>query len=135
MGLNDGHTQARMGYHVTKLISLHSFHTKNIPSKFHQNLMNQIRDILEDVYFGPDYHNCPAHFCPFCPFSREPDFSWTFGFCRMIKDHFHFKQKKYINGLDFCQNSKKSIFRPFSAIFPKNQPNQIFPEKSGSVTF
>ena len=27
-----------------------------------------------------------------------------------------------------------SIFRPFLGFFPKNQPNQIFPEKSGSVT-
>ena len=33
------------------------------------------------------------------------------------------------------KKSKKSIFRPFLGFFPKNQPNQIFPEKSGSVTF
>ena len=43
------HVRARMAEHVTELISLHSFHTKNIPSKFHQNLMNQIRDILKMV--------------------------------------------------------------------------------------
>ena len=55
LGLNDGHAQARMSKHVTKLISLHSFHTKNISSKFHQNLMNQIRDILKTVYFGTKY--------------------------------------------------------------------------------
>ena len=52
LGLNDGHAQARMGEHVPKLITLHSSHTKNISSKFHQNLMNQIQDILKKVYFG-----------------------------------------------------------------------------------
>ena len=35
LGLNDGHAWARMGEHVTKLISLHSFHTKTISTKFH----------------------------------------------------------------------------------------------------
>ena len=52
LGLNDGHTRARIGEHVTKLISLHSLYTKNLSSKFHQNLMNQIQDILKKVYFG-----------------------------------------------------------------------------------
>ena len=55
LGLNNGHARARMGEHVTKLISLHSFHIKNISSKFHRNLMNQIRDILKTVYFGTKY--------------------------------------------------------------------------------
>ena len=31
LGLNNGRARARMGNRVTKLISLHSFHTKNIP--------------------------------------------------------------------------------------------------------
>ena len=35
LGLNDGHAWARMGEHVTKLISLDYFHAKNISSKFH----------------------------------------------------------------------------------------------------
>ena len=52
LGLNDGHARARMGEHVTKLITLHYFHTKNISSKFHQNLMNPIQDIFKKVYFG-----------------------------------------------------------------------------------
>ena len=67
LGPNDGHAWARMGELLTKLISLHSFHTKNISSKFHRNLMNQNRNMLENVHFGPDQPNCPAHFCPFCP--------------------------------------------------------------------
>ena len=54
-GLNDGHARARMGEHVTKLIRLHSLYTKNISSKFPQNLMNKIRDILKKVYFGTKY--------------------------------------------------------------------------------
>ena len=55
LGLNDGHARARMDEHVIKLISLLSFHTKNISSKFHQNLMKQIRDILKTVYIlGPN---------------------------------------------------------------------------------
>ena len=52
LGLNDGHAQARMGEHVTKLVSLHSLYTKNLSSKFHQNPMNQIQDIYKKVYFG-----------------------------------------------------------------------------------
>ena len=46
LGLEDLHAWARLGKHVTKLISFHSLYTKNISSKFHQNLMNQIQDIL-----------------------------------------------------------------------------------------
>ena len=38
-------------------------------------------------------------------------------------------------GANSEKKSKKSIFRPFLGFFPKNQPNQIFPKKSGSVTF
>ena len=72
--LNDGHAQARMGEHVTKLISIHSLYTKNICSKFHRNLMNQNRNMLENVHFGPDQPNCPAHFCPFCPKTAQRDF-------------------------------------------------------------
>ena len=30
---------------------------------------------------------------------------------------------------------RKIAKRPFLGLFPKNQPNEIFPEKSGSVTF
>ena len=71
LGLKDGHARARMGEHVTKLTSLHSFHTKNISSKFHRNLMKQIQDILENVHFQTQLANCHAHFCNFCPISRE----------------------------------------------------------------
>ena len=55
LGPNDVHAQAIFGEHVTKLVSLLSFHTKNISSKFHQNLMKQIRDVLKTVYFGTKY--------------------------------------------------------------------------------
>ena len=51
LGLNDGHARARMANHVTKLVSLHYFNTYNLPWKFHQNMMKQIRDIMEKVYF------------------------------------------------------------------------------------
>ena len=74
LDLNDGHARARIGEHVTKLITLHCFHTKNISSKFHRNLMNQNRNMLENVHFGPDQPNCPAHFCPFCPKTAQRDF-------------------------------------------------------------
>ena len=74
LGLNDGHARARMGEHVTKLISIHSLYSKNISSKFHRNLMNQNRNMLENVHFGPDQPNCPAHFCPFCPQKGYRDF-------------------------------------------------------------
>ena len=48
---------------------------------FHQNLMIQIREILEDVNFGPDYHNCPIHFSPFL---ENQIFSEHSVFARMI---------------------------------------------------
>ena len=51
LGTNDGRAQARMGEYVTKLISHHSFHTKNISWKFHRNLMNQIQDMLKNSIF------------------------------------------------------------------------------------
>ena len=87
LDLNDGHARARIGEHVTKLISLHSFHTKNISSKFHRNLMDQNRVMLENVHFGPDQPNCPAHFCPFCPLAQKQDFCQKCGFRRMLEDH------------------------------------------------
>ena len=66
--------------------------------------------------------------------SAKPDFSQICGFRRMIEDHefFHF--------MPFPAKTNDSILRkiaksPFLGYFPKNQPNQIFPEKSGSVTF
>ena len=49
LGLYDGHARARIGEHVTKLISLHSFSAKNNSSKFNRNLMNQIQDMLKTV--------------------------------------------------------------------------------------
>ena len=55
LGLNDGHARARMGKHVTKLISIHYLYTKKISSKFHQNLKNQILDVLKTVYFRTKY--------------------------------------------------------------------------------
>ena len=55
LGQNHGHAQAIMGKLVVKLISLKSFHTKNISWKFHQNLMNQIWDILKMACFGTKY--------------------------------------------------------------------------------
>ena len=55
LGQKHGHAQARMGKLVMKLISLNSFHTKNISWKFHRNLMNLISDILKRVYFGTKY--------------------------------------------------------------------------------
>ena len=55
LGQKHGHAQARMGKLVMKLISLNSFHIKNISWKFHRNLKNLISDILERVYFGTKY--------------------------------------------------------------------------------
>ena len=46
LGLNNGHARAKMGEHMTKLTSLHSFHIMNISSMFHRNLMKKIQDIL-----------------------------------------------------------------------------------------
>ena len=67
LGLNDVHAWARMGEHVTKLISLHSFHTKNISTKFHLNLMKKIQDILETFILDP-ISQLPRPLLPFLPF-------------------------------------------------------------------
>ena len=47
-----------------------------------------------------------------------------------------FKQKYiYINGQDFDKNMKNHILGHIWPLFPKFWENQIFSEKSGSVTF
>ena len=69
-----------MGEHVTKLISLHSFHTKNISSKFHRNLMNQIQDMLENVHVGPDYPTAPPTFAFFADWAENGIFPEKFFF-------------------------------------------------------
>ena len=48
-------TLARMGKYVKKFIRPNSFHIKNISSKFHRNIMNQIWNILKTAYFGTKY--------------------------------------------------------------------------------
>ena len=141
LGPNERHAQARMDKHVTKVTSLNTFYIKNISWKFHWNLMNQIEDLLSHVHFGPDSPNCPAPFCPFRPFSQEPDFSQACGFRRMIHNNniFHFKQKKYTS-MDkiFIKNEKTpflSHFGPFWALFAQIWSNGIFLKKLGAVTF
>ena len=52
---------------MTKLLTLHPFHTESIPWKFRRNLMNQIRDIWKNPGYGSGYRNCSAHFYPFLP--------------------------------------------------------------------
>ena len=71
LGLNDGHAWARMGEHVTKLISLHSLYTKNISSKFRRNLMKRNRYMLERPHFG---HHFGPIFGPFGPKRVPRDF-------------------------------------------------------------
>ena len=70
--------------------------------------------------------------------SREPDFSWTCGFRRIIEDHktFHFTEKKvHINELDFRQITEKPIFGPFWDLFDHFWANGIFFEKIGLCHF
>ena len=84
LGLNDGHAWTRIGEHVTKLITLHPFHTKNISSKFHRNLMNQNRNMLENIHFGPDQPNCPPPtFALFAQKKGKGIFFW-----KIVFDHF-----------------------------------------------
>ena len=73
----------------------------------------------------------------FWPKTRELDFSRICGFRRMIEDHefFHFMPFPAKTNDSILRKSRKSRFLDHLGFFPKNQPNQIFPEKSGSVTF
>ena len=60
--------------------------------------------MLEIVDFGTDLSNCPSHFCPFCPFSREPDFSRTCGFREKLDNN------KALRFRTFPAKSNDSIF-------------------------
>ena len=67
--------------------------------------------------------------------TREPDFSQTFSFPRMIENHnkFDFRTlRTNISWINFLLKCKIPIFAPFLALLAQNQN---FPEKSGFVTF
>ena len=108
---------------------MNSCHIKNISWKFDQNLMNQIKDILYNVHFGPDSPICPAHFCHFCHFSQEPESSWGCG-CRenlVTNNTFHFSTfQGIISCFNFLQKSENSIQGRFRIIFGKNQTQSLF---------
>ena len=70
--------------------------------------------------------------------TREPDFSQTCSFKRMIENHNMFNFRTFrtnISWLNFLLKCKNPIFGPFLALFAKNCQNKNFPEKSGSFTF
>ena len=134
LGLTDGHAWTRMVNHITKLVSHNSFHIKNISSKFHQNLMTQIEDLLSNVLLGPDFPNCPTPFRTFRPYFRDTDFPRHAVFCSMIKDnkYFHLQQEKiHINGLDLHQNTKYPLLGRFGPFLSKFGETGLFFEKKG----
>ena len=91
-----------MGQHVTKLTSLHSFHTKNISWKFHQNLVNQIQDIWIRLFW-------PHPLLPFLPFFSRNRFFPDMRFSQNVRGPLDLK-KVHINSLDFCQKLENLIF-------------------------
>ena len=114
---------ARLGKYVTKLFS------------YQENLLNVLSksnepNLISNFYFGHRFINCHT-FSPFCPFSREPDFSQTCGFRNMIEDHgnIHFSQHKSTQflKLHFC-----AILGSFYSNLGK-WDKKI--QNSGSVTF
>ena len=69
---------------------------------------------------------------------QEPDFSWTCGFRRMIKDHqfFHFKQKKYTSMDQIFVKIRKSRFLGhFQAFFLKISQTRFFPKNRAPSLF
>ena len=126
-----------MGEHVTKLISIHSLYTKNICSKFHRNLMNQNRNMLENVHFGPDQPNCPAHFCPFCPKAAQRDFFLKNLFWPLFTPYCPLtscKKSEKTNDSIFFKVPKTSFpghFRPILGPFGPKRAQEIFFSKIG----
>ena len=93
-----------------------SFHIKKIYWKLHRNLMNQIEDLMSNVYFGHRVINISPLFFPF-------------SFRSMIEDHgnIHFSQQKVLN-------SKNSIFGSFWALLSQMWANEIlFKTRSPSL--
>ena len=116
-----GHAWASLGMNTPKC------HTRLLPSmdvylhaKSQSEISTPSRDIIVERILRSDWPRA------FWPKTQEQDFSWTCGFRRMIKGHkiFDLRQKKvHINGLIFCQNTKKSIFR---LIFLKISQTRFF---------
>ena len=82
LGLNDGYTLARIGEHVTKLVSLHCIYAKNISSMFHQNLMIQNWDICWFSFFSQGGGSSLTEplkklSCDFCTFLKETEATWV----------------------------------------------------------
>ena len=130
-----------MGEHAIKLISIHSIYTKNISSKFHWNLMNQNRNMLENVHFGPDQPNCPAHFCPFCPKTAQRDLFLKNLFWPLFTPYCPLtsckKSEKINDSISFKvqKNSFWVHFGPFWALLGQKRPKGFFSEKSFLTTF
>ena len=78
----------------------------------------------DNVHFGPDQPNCPAHFCPFCPKKGQRDF--------FLKNLFWPLFTPYCS-LTSCKKSKKlmtqflskSIKTHFGSIFGPFGPKSV----------
>ena len=128
MGLNDGHAQARMVQHMTKLISLHSLYTKNISSQFRRNLMKQNRYMLENVHFRSVQPNCPAHFFPFCPKTTQRDFFLKNRFLPLFTPYCPLtscKKSEKTNDSIFFKVQKTSFLTQFGPILGPFGPKRV----------
>ena len=83
---------------------------------------------------------CPF-FGPFCPKSREREFSQIWDLRWKLANHIslHFRSFLAKSNDSILSKSPKTLFLglfgPFWTLFPNFLENESFPEKSGSVTF
>ena len=96
--------------------------------------MNQNQDMLENVHFGPNQPNCPAHFCPFAPQKRAKGFfsekSILTTFYPLLPFNLCKKSEKINDSISF-----KVQKTPFWALLDQKRPKGIFSEKSILTTF
>ena len=128
-----GHAWASLGMTIPKC------HTQLLPfmdvylhAKNQSDISTPSRDINNQRILQSDWPRA------FWPKTRQPEFSQTCGFRRMIENHniFHLRTLwTNISWLNFSLKSKNPIFGPFWALFAQIWANESFPEKSGSVTF
>ena len=115
---------------VQKVSQPFTLHFRPFLAKTNDSIFRKSPKTLFSPFFGP-----------FCPKSREWEFSQIWNLCKMLANNntLHFRSFLAKSNDSILRKSPKTlflgIFSSFWALFPNFLENESFPEKSGSVTF
>ena len=91
-----------------------------------------------NVHFGPDQPNCPAHFCPFCPKKGQRDFFLKNLFWPLFTPYCPLtscKKSEKTNDSIFFKVSKTLFRAHFGPFWPKKGPRDFFFENRAPSLF